>query len=122
MTRANLPTLYEARSRELRFAFPDTVQTERVLCCFSYTGKRRSSNMVIIDVKMLSGFVPVKSTLDKVNYRSKISLVAPGQKRRLVMMKTEAWLRTIRPQTLRGVCMAAPSSLLGGGNTQTFAR
>ncbi|NWW54477.1 OVOS protein, partial [Pedionomus torquatus] len=31
----------------------------------SYTGKRRSSNMVIIDVKMLSGFVPVKSSLDE---------------------------------------------------------
>ncbi|NXI72840.1 OVOS protein, partial [Anseranas semipalmata] len=31
----------------------------------SYTGKRSSSNMVIIDVKMLSGFVPVKSSLDK---------------------------------------------------------
>ncbi|NXX65276.1 OVOS protein, partial [Spizella passerina] len=33
----------------------------------SYTGKRSSSNMLIIDVKMLSGFVPVKSSLDKVN-------------------------------------------------------
>ncbi|NXG57349.1 OVOS protein, partial [Hemiprocne comata] len=31
----------------------------------SYTGKHRSSNIVIIDVKMLSGFVPVKSSLDK---------------------------------------------------------
>lgn len=41
--------------------------TDRALCCFSYTGKRSSSNMLIIDVKMLSGFVPVKSSLDKVN-------------------------------------------------------
>uniref|UniRef100_A0A8U7M233 Uncharacterized protein n=1 Tax=Corvus moneduloides TaxID=1196302 RepID=A0A8U7M233_CORMO len=39
--------------------------TDRALCCFSYTGKRSSSNMLIIDVKMLSGFVPVKSSLDK---------------------------------------------------------
>ncbi|KGL79418.1 Ovostatin, partial [Tinamus guttatus] len=31
----------------------------------SYTGMRNSSNMVVIDVKMLSGFVPVKSSLDK---------------------------------------------------------
>ncbi|NXU11552.1 OVOS protein, partial [Pardalotus punctatus] len=31
----------------------------------SYTGKRSTSNMLIIDVKMLSGFVPVKSSLDK---------------------------------------------------------
>lgn len=40
---------------------------DRALCSFSYTGKRSSSNMLIIDVKMLSGFVPVKSSLDKVN-------------------------------------------------------
>ncbi|NWR94820.1 OVOS protein, partial [Furnarius figulus] len=32
----------------------------------SYTGKREVSNMAIIDVKMLSGFVPVESSLKKV--------------------------------------------------------
>ncbi|NXA16383.1 OVOS protein, partial [Sapayoa aenigma] len=32
----------------------------------SYTGKRKVSNMAIIDVKMLSGFVPVESSLKKV--------------------------------------------------------
>ncbi|NXK98087.1 OVOS protein, partial [Formicarius rufipectus] len=31
----------------------------------SYTGKRKVSNMAIIDVKMLSGFVPVGSSLEK---------------------------------------------------------
>ncbi|XP_036765796.2 pregnancy zone protein-like isoform X2 [Manis pentadactyla] len=31
----------------------------------SYTGKRPSSNMVIVDVKMLSGFIPVKSSVKK---------------------------------------------------------
>ncbi|NXP17757.1 OVOS protein, partial [Scytalopus superciliaris] len=31
----------------------------------SYTGKRQVSNMAIIDVKMLSGFVPVQSSLTK---------------------------------------------------------
>ncbi|XP_068022180.1 ovostatin-like [Melanerpes formicivorus] len=31
----------------------------------SYTGTRRVSNMAIIDVKMLSGFVPVRSSLEK---------------------------------------------------------
>ncbi|NWQ66218.1 OVOS protein, partial [Neopipo cinnamomea] len=31
----------------------------------SYTGKRKVSNMAIIDVKMLSGFVPVESSLKK---------------------------------------------------------
>ncbi|NXT94985.1 OVOS protein, partial [Anhinga rufa] len=32
----------------------------------SYTGNRNVSNMAIIDVKMLSGFVPVRSSLKKV--------------------------------------------------------
>ncbi|NXV68727.1 A2MG protein, partial [Molothrus ater] len=32
----------------------------------SYTGERNVSNMVIVDVKMLSGFVPLKSSLGKV--------------------------------------------------------
>ncbi|NXX61349.1 OVOS protein, partial [Scopus umbretta] len=32
----------------------------------SYTGNRKVSNMAIIDVKMLSGFVPVRSSLKKV--------------------------------------------------------
>ncbi|XP_063179359.1 ovostatin-like [Chroicocephalus ridibundus] len=63
--RSSLPMLHEARSRELMFASPGMVQTDRGFCRFSYTGKRSSSNMVIIDVKMLSGFVPVKSSLDK---------------------------------------------------------
>uniref|UniRef100_A0A8C3EFY8 Uncharacterized protein n=1 Tax=Corvus moneduloides TaxID=1196302 RepID=A0A8C3EFY8_CORMO len=45
------------------------------LCCFSYTGKRSSSNMLIIDVKMLSGFVPVKSSLDKVNLEDTLELI-----------------------------------------------
>lgn len=32
----------------------------------SYTGERNVSNMVIVDVKMLSGFVPLKSSVGKV--------------------------------------------------------
>ncbi|NXX73862.1 OVOS protein, partial [Urocolius indicus] len=59
------------------FGFSLSVQTPNASCPLdqpakfdvvltsSYTGKRNSSNMVIIDVKMLSGFVPVKSSLDK---------------------------------------------------------
>ncbi|XP_040450916.1 ovostatin-like [Falco naumanni] len=59
------------------FGFSLSVQTSNASCSLdrpakfnivlisSYTGKRSSSNMVIIDVKMLSGFVPVKSSLDK---------------------------------------------------------
>ncbi|NXS27716.1 OVOS protein, partial [Pomatostomus ruficeps] len=59
------------------FGFLLSVQTSNASCpqdrpakfdivlTSSYTGKRSSSNMLIIDVKMLSGFVPVKSSLDK---------------------------------------------------------
>uniref|UniRef100_A0A8C4M920 Pregnancy zone protein n=1 Tax=Equus asinus asinus TaxID=83772 RepID=A0A8C4M920_EQUAS len=32
----------------------------------SYTGERASSNMVIVDVKMVSGFIPVKTSVKKV--------------------------------------------------------
>uniref|UniRef100_A0A674J2B0 Alpha-macroglobulin receptor-binding domain-containing protein n=1 Tax=Terrapene triunguis TaxID=2587831 RepID=A0A674J2B0_9SAUR len=36
----------------------------------SYAGKRNISNMAIIDVKMLSGFVPVSSSLQKVSRKT----------------------------------------------------
>ncbi|NWW97285.1 A2MG protein, partial [Rhynochetos jubatus] len=35
----------------------------------SYTGERNDSNMVIVDVKMLSGFIPVKSSVRKLEGR-----------------------------------------------------
>ncbi|NXU31251.1 OVOS protein, partial [Thalassarche chlororhynchos] len=38
----------------------------------SYTGNREVSNMAIIDVKMLSGFVPVRSSLKKLQYQNSI--------------------------------------------------
>ncbi|NXO52354.1 OVOS protein, partial [Aramus guarauna] len=38
----------------------------------SYTGKRKVSNMAIIDVKMLSGFVPVRSSLKKLQYQNSV--------------------------------------------------
>ncbi|XP_074008094.1 alpha-2-macroglobulin [Numenius arquata] len=38
----------------------------------SYTGERNVSNMVIVDVKMLSGFIPVKSSVRKLEGRSVI--------------------------------------------------
>ncbi|XP_049737459.1 ovostatin-like [Elephas maximus indicus] len=41
----------------------------------SYYGKRNSSNMAIIDVKMLSGFVPDKSSLEKLQRDGKIQRV-----------------------------------------------
>ncbi|KFO93272.1 Ovostatin, partial [Buceros rhinoceros silvestris] len=38
----------------------------------SYTGNREVSNMAIIDVKMLSGFVPVRSSLEKLRYENSV--------------------------------------------------
>ncbi|KFR00859.1 Ovostatin, partial [Opisthocomus hoazin] len=38
----------------------------------SYTGNRGVSNMAIIDVKMLSGFVPVRSSLNKLQHRDSV--------------------------------------------------
>ncbi|KFQ08881.1 Ovostatin, partial [Leptosomus discolor] len=38
----------------------------------SYIGNRKVSNMAIIDVKMLSGFVPVSSSLEKLQYQNSV--------------------------------------------------
>uniref|UniRef100_A0A452R6E2 Pregnancy zone protein n=1 Tax=Ursus americanus TaxID=9643 RepID=A0A452R6E2_URSAM len=38
----------------------------------SYTGERPSSNMVIVDVKMISGFIPVKSSVRKLREKPQI--------------------------------------------------
>ncbi|XP_006914785.1 pregnancy zone protein [Pteropus alecto] len=38
----------------------------------SYTGERPSSNMVIVDVKMVSGFIPVKPSVKKLQARPQI--------------------------------------------------
>ncbi|XP_030393678.1 alpha-2-macroglobulin-like isoform X1 [Gopherus evgoodei] len=40
-------------------------RTFNIAINISYTGKRPVSNMVIVDVKMLSGFIPVKSSVRK---------------------------------------------------------
>nr|XP_023965947.1 alpha-2-macroglobulin-like [Chrysemys picta bellii] len=44
---------------------PQVHRTFSIAINISYTGKRPVSNMVIIDVKMLSGFIPVKSSVRK---------------------------------------------------------
>uniref|UniRef100_A0A8C0Z291 Alpha-2-macroglobulin n=1 Tax=Canis lupus familiaris TaxID=9615 RepID=A0A8C0Z291_CANLF len=74
--------------REYRlFAFPfnlkvdtfpkncDGVDTHRkfqIHINISYTGERSSSNMVIVDVKMVSGFIPVKSSVRKLQEKPQI--------------------------------------------------
>ncbi|NXB60985.1 OVOS protein, partial [Struthidea cinerea] len=64
--------------------FSLSVRTENVSCTgnyppkfdlvlsASYTGNRNISNMAIIDVKMLSGFVPEESSLKKLRYESSV--------------------------------------------------
>ncbi|TFJ98933.1 tyrosine-protein phosphatase non-receptor type 18 [Platysternon megacephalum] len=44
---------------------PHVHRTFSIAINISYTGKRPVSNMVIVDVKMLSGFIPVKSSVRK---------------------------------------------------------
>uniref|UniRef100_A0A8C3TLQ7 Alpha-2-macroglobulin n=1 Tax=Chelydra serpentina TaxID=8475 RepID=A0A8C3TLQ7_CHESE len=49
---------------------PQVQRTFSIAINISYTGKRPVSNMVIVDVKMLSGFIPVKTSVKKVTTRS----------------------------------------------------
>uniref|UniRef100_A0A452IE34 Alpha-2-macroglobulin n=1 Tax=Gopherus agassizii TaxID=38772 RepID=A0A452IE34_9SAUR len=44
---------------------PQVHRTFSIAINISYTGKRPVSNMVIVDIKMLSGFIPVKSSVRK---------------------------------------------------------
>uniref|UniRef100_A0A8C3KQS5 Alpha-2-macroglobulin n=1 Tax=Calidris pygmaea TaxID=425635 RepID=A0A8C3KQS5_9CHAR len=60
------------------YTIPETCADSRAHKAFdiginvSYTGERNASNMVIVDVKMLSGFIPVKSSVRKLEGRSVI--------------------------------------------------
>ncbi|XP_035746419.1 alpha-2-macroglobulin-like [Egretta garzetta] len=55
------------------YTIPETCEDSKAHKVFdiginvSYTGERNGSNMVIVDVKMLSGFIPVKSSLRKLS-------------------------------------------------------
>ncbi|XP_062470022.1 alpha-2-macroglobulin-like isoform X1 [Pezoporus occidentalis] len=57
------------------YTFPETCADSKAHKVFdiginvSYTGERNGSNMVIVDVKMLSGFIPVKSSVRKLGGR-----------------------------------------------------
>ncbi|KAM6216263.1 ovostatin homolog 2-like [Rhynchocyon petersi] len=51
----------------------DTLQANyNLTVTFNYTGIRRNSNMVIVDVKMLSGFSPVMSSLEELENNSHV--------------------------------------------------
>ncbi|GAB0177415.1 alpha-2-macroglobulin [Grus japonensis] len=57
------------------YTIPETCEDSKAHKVFdiginvSYTGERNGSNMVIVDVKMLSGFIPVKSSVRKLESR-----------------------------------------------------
>ncbi|NWR28660.1 A2MG protein, partial [Tachuris rubrigastra] len=63
------PTQEDAPFMLRVYTIPDTCVDSKAHKVFdiginvSYTGERNSSNMVIVDVKMLSGFIPLKSSL-----------------------------------------------------------
>ncbi|KAM7180777.1 alpha-2-macroglobulin-like [Macrochelys suwanniensis] len=64
-----LPKLCEAPFALKVHTVPETCDSPRahrtfdIAISISYTGKRPISNMVIVDVKMLSGFIPVKTSV-----------------------------------------------------------
>ncbi|NXC78175.1 PZP protein, partial [Anhinga anhinga] len=57
------------------YTIPETCEDSKAHKVFdiginvSYTGERNGSNMVIVDVKMLSGFIPMKSSVRKLEGR-----------------------------------------------------
>ncbi|KFO60046.1 Alpha-2-macroglobulin, partial [Corvus brachyrhynchos] len=65
------PTQEEAPFMLHVYTVPETCEDSKAHKVFdiginvSYTGERNGSNMVIVDVKMLSGFVPLKSSVRK---------------------------------------------------------
>ncbi|KAM3913953.1 alpha-2-macroglobulin-like [Leptodactylus fuscus] len=52
-------------SSSRRECLENSVRTSEILITAAYTGTREKSNMAVIEVKMLSGYIPVKSTIRK---------------------------------------------------------
>uniref|UniRef100_A0A452H633 OVOS protein n=1 Tax=Gopherus agassizii TaxID=38772 RepID=A0A452H633_9SAUR len=66
----------------------------------SYTGKRNISNMAIIDVKMLSGFVPVSSSLQKVRNGSHVNKPPQGKRGFSFSVEQELPVSNIKPASV----------------------
>ncbi|XP_075838984.1 alpha-1-inhibitor 3-like [Microtus pennsylvanicus] len=77
---------YNVHLEKQEFAFALRVQTVPLTCDnpkghnsfqisveISYTGSRPASNMVIVDVKMVSGFIPLKATVKKLERSEHVS-------------------------------------------------
>ncbi|KAM6473947.1 alpha-2-macroglobulin-like [Liasis olivaceus] len=54
---------------------PQAPRTFQLVWNVSYTGHRPSSNMVIVDIKMLSGFIPMKSSIQKLERQAEVKRV-----------------------------------------------
>ncbi|CAO2606751.1 Ovostatin homolog [Lemmus lemmus] len=61
-----METLHRGRT-ELAFLYEHSWQPEFLEECRWYTGAHKSSNMVLVDMKMLSGFTPVLSSIEEVS-------------------------------------------------------
>ncbi|XP_075207727.1 alpha-2-macroglobulin-like [Anomaloglossus baeobatrachus] len=71
------PFSLSVKSTSQRGCLEDPVTTFEILITSAYTGTREKSNMAVIEVKMLSGYIPVKNTVrklekDKLIQRSEI--------------------------------------------------
>ncbi|XP_073541261.1 pregnancy zone protein-like isoform X2 [Phyllobates terribilis] len=59
------PFSLSVKSSSQRECLQDPVTTFEVLITAAYTGTREKSNMAVIEVNMLSGYIPVKNTIKK---------------------------------------------------------
>ncbi|XP_071985679.1 alpha-2-macroglobulin-like [Engystomops pustulosus] len=59
------PFSLSVKSSSRKECVEDSVKKFEILITAAYTGKREKSNMAVIEVKMLSGYIPVKSTVRK---------------------------------------------------------
>ncbi|XP_075144181.1 alpha-2-macroglobulin-like [Leptodactylus fuscus] len=70
---------FSVKSSSERECLEDSVTAFRIVINATYIGTREKSNMAIIEIKMLSGYIPVKSTVnqlekDKLIQRSEIQM------------------------------------------------
>ncbi|GAB1291337.1 Pregnancy zone protein [Apodemus speciosus] len=66
------PFALQVNTLPLNFDKSGDHRTFQININVSYTGERPSSNMVIVDVKMVSGFIPVKPTVKKLQDKPNI--------------------------------------------------
>ncbi|XP_052028668.1 pregnancy zone protein [Apodemus sylvaticus] len=66
------PFALQVNTLPLNFDKAGDHRTFQIHINVSYTGERPSSNMVIVDVKMVSGFIPVKPTVKKLQDKPNI--------------------------------------------------